>query len=467
MKKISLYFLLALVGMLTTACNEDFKDWNDPQAWGPEGAIQIEGFSASAAQVVDLNALQNDSAKLFTLHTRDLPEGYVLDKARIVLAPAEVDGVAPSTVNTDLDGVCADAFNTLQTIVQNSYGLRPVERPFNGHVYVDAMKDGQAVLIDAGPVTVFIVPQAPEIEDAYYITGTCNGWNNSNTDFELSNGGADPYENPEFTCMVPADKVDGDLEFKVTPKSGIGGDWSKCLCNDDANPGKFVGNNAGGNFKVAAVAGAKFYKVTFNMLNMTWNVEALAFGDYIYEIGSNTSWSSVIPMKHINGQGQYVGYAYLDSEFKFKPNADNWNGDWGQDPKGPEGTLVVDGEENCKVDHAAWYMMTVDLSAMTWQLKEITAIGIIGSAVAHDSNWTTEFDMTYNASAKCWEITTDLNAGEFKFRANKAWDGLDWGGTPSALRNGGENLVIETDGNYTIKLYPICDGQSHCTIVKN
>ena len=81
-----------------------------------------------------------------------------------------------------------------------------------------------------------------------------------------------------------------------------------------------MGNNAGANFSVPADPTAKFYKVTFNMLTFTWSVQALAFGDYIYEIGSNTSWSSVIPLKHTNGQGEYVGFAYLDSEFKFKPN---------------------------------------------------------------------------------------------------------------------------------------------------
>ena len=461
---------MGLVAMLNTACNEDFKDWNDPQAWDQEDAVVIPGFAASAVGTIDLNALaDDDTVSVFTLPETALPEGYELADARIVANPAEINMVSNTKLECLTDGKLAQAKAPLQAMVQNTYGLRPVERKFTAQVLVDAKKDGQAVLINAGIIDLVVIPEAPVIEEAYYITGNCNGWDNSNIDYELSNGGADPYENPEFTCMVPAETITAsNFEFKVTPKSGIGGDWSKCLCADSENEGKFVGNNAGANFSVPADPTAKFYKVTFNMLTFTWSVQALAFGDYIYEIGSNTSWKSVIPMKHTNGQGEYVGYAYLDGEFKFKPNGekDNWTGDWGQDPTGAAGTLVVDGEENCKVDHAAFYKMTVDLSKMTWDLVEITSIGIIGDAVNGDTSWGTEYDLTYNATDKCWEITTDLKAGQMKFRANHDW-GINWGGTVNSLSHNGDNLVIAADGNYTIKLYPICDGKSYCTITKN
>lgn len=108
--------------------------------------------------------------------------------------------------------------------------------------------------------------------------------------------------------------------------------------------------------------------------------------------------------------------------------------------------------------------MTVDLSKLTWKVTELTTIGIIGDATP--GAWDSDTPMTYNSAAGCWEVTTDLAAGQFKFRANNGW-GINWGGTAAELRNDGENLVIETAGNYTIKLYPICDGKSHCTIVKN
>ncbi|MDO4511372.1 MAG: DUF5115 domain-containing protein [Bacteroidales bacterium] len=465
MKKISLYLLLAFVGMLTTACNEDFKDWNDPQSYPQEDAVTIPGYAAAAADVIDLRTIAEDFAiRIFNLPANALPEGYELADARIIANPTDINTIVNTEIACGVDGMLENAKAPLQTMVKDTYGLRPVERNFTAHVLLDAKKDGQAVLIDAGAVTLVVIPEAPEIEEAYYITGTCNGWNNSNTDFELSNGGADPYENPVYTCMIPAESVSGDLEFKVTPKSGIGGDWSKCLCADGENEGKFVGNNLGGNFKVPAVDGAKFYKVTFDMMAFTWKVDALNFADYIYEVGNNTGWGSVIPLKHVNTTGEYVGYAYLDGDFKFRPNENDWNGDWGQDPAGAPGTLVQEGENNCTIDHAAFYMMNVNLGDMTWKVTELTTIGLIGSATPN--GWDGDTPMTYNVTDGCWEITVDLVAGEIKFRANGGWD-INWGGTPAELRNGGENLPIEAAGNYTIKLYPICDGKSHCTIVKN
>ena len=165
----------------------------------------IPGFAASAVGTIDLNALaDDDTVSVFTLPETALPEGYELADARIVANPAEINMVSNTKLECLTDGKLAQAKAPLQAMVQNTYGLRPVERKFTAQVLVDAKKDGQAVLINAGIIDLVVIPEAPVIEEAYYITGNCNGWNNSNTDYELSNGGADPYENPEFTCMVPA-----------------------------------------------------------------------------------------------------------------------------------------------------------------------------------------------------------------------------------------------------------------------
>ena len=459
MKKISLYLLLALVGILTTACNGDYKDWADPQSYAPEDAVTIPGFTASSVGTIDVAALTSDTAKLFTLSTATLPEGYTLGNARIILVPQTETASSAYTYSTDTEGNCPTAADGLQEMVKNDYGLRPIERAYKGQVLVNAVKDGQAILINAGTIDLNVIPEAPVIEDAYYITGTCNGWDNSNTDFELSNGGADPYENPVFTCMVPAEKVDGDLNFKVTPKSGLGA-WAKQLCNDDNNPGKFVGDNAGSDFKFAAVAGAKFYKVSFDMLAYTWSVEALNFAEYIYEIGNSQSWTSCIPMRNTQ-DGKYVGFAYLDGEFKFKPNENNWDGDWGQDPKGAAGTLVVEGEQNCGPVDAGYYVMNVDLGAMTWSVTPITTIGIVGSGVG---SWDNDVPMTYDKAEGCWTVTTTFVAGAIKFRANNGWD-YNWGGTTDALTQGGADIAVEA-GTYTIKLWALCDGYAQCTIDK-
>ena len=54
----------------------------------------------------------------------------------------------------------------------------------------------------------------------------------------------------------------------MTPESGPGGDWSKCItATTDGTEGKLTDGNAGGNLVIKNVDGAKFYRVTFDLLN--------------------------------------------------------------------------------------------------------------------------------------------------------------------------------------------------------
>ena len=85
---------MGLVAMLNTACNEDFKDWNDPQAWDQEDAVVIPGFAASAVGTIDLNALaEDDTVSVFSLPATALPEGYVLADARVIANPTDINTV--------------------------------------------------------------------------------------------------------------------------------------------------------------------------------------------------------------------------------------------------------------------------------------------------------------------------------------------------------------------------------------
>ncbi len=466
MKKLALYFSMAMALFLGTACSDDYDDWADPMSYPQEDAITIPGFQATAVGTIDLNNAASDSSQLYTLSTAALPDGYTLSNARIVLVPQEATTATTTTQSTTLVGVAPNS--DLQSMVQTNFGLRPVERTYAGHVYVNAVKNGEAVLIDAGTVNVVVVPKAPVIEEAYYITGTVNGWNNSNTDYELSNGGADPYENPVFTVTIPASAVTSDLEFKVTPKSGLGGDWTKCLAAPaDGTEGKFVTDNGGGNglnFKIPMSADAKLYRISFNMLDQTWSYTCMNFAEYIYEIGNSTKWSGVVPLSSPAFSGIYKGFGYLDGEFKFKPNEGDWNGDWGQDPNGAAGTLVQEGEVNCTVATAGYYMMDVDLINMTWKVTPVTTIGVIGSF--ESSGWSSDVAMTYNVAGGYWEADVTLAAGdEFKFRANGGWD-INWGGTEDNLVQSGANLKATEAGTYNMKLYALCDGKAHVTVTK-
>ncbi len=122
---------------------------------------------------------------------------------------------------------------------------------------------------------VYSLASKPTIETAYYFTGSINGWNNSDTSYKLTNDYSNPYDNPIYTCRIPADNGNR-IEFKMTPESGLGGDWTGCLSatiNDEE--GRFAYNNEGGNLVINPITDAMFYDLTFNMLEQTWGYEAV------------------------------------------------------------------------------------------------------------------------------------------------------------------------------------------------
>jgi len=298
------------------------------------------------------------------------------------------------------------------------------------------------------------------IEQAYYLTGSINGWNNTDTTYKLTNDGTDPYANPTFTMRIPATADGSNIEFKMTPESGLGGDWSKCLAAGNGAAGTFAYNNEGGNLVVTAVEGAKYYDLTFNMMELTWSYVAVKFGNYFYEIGNEGGWSTSHAL--YGSDGVYKGYYYLNGEFKFKPNSDNWDDDL-EYVSGDNfsGTLVSTGGPNCPDPGAGFYEIKLDLNTMTYNLTAITSVSLIGGF----NGWSADLEMTYNSTDGCWEVTTSEVSGEFKFRANHDW-AINWGGDPSALTQDGANLNLEA-GNYTFKLYLSYNGAHTCTITKN
>ena len=115
---------------------------------------------------------------------------------------------------------------------------------------------------------------------------------------------------------------------------------------------------------------------------------------------------------------------------------------------------VLDPSGNNYAVAAGTYAFTVDVTALTIECTTTDDWGIIGSAVP-PYDWSVDVDMTYNGQRRMWEITTDLNDGEFKFRANDGWD-LNYGdsGADGSLDAGGDNIAISA-GNYTIRMDPV------------
>ena len=439
------------MALLMASCTDDYKDWAEPFSNAPEDPYSIS-FTASPASPIDFATVSGDKVLLFN-STIEGPEGAAATEYEVVLSDESGENQTP--VEVDAEGYAN--VEELEAAVYGLYGRRPVARTIPMEVGVAINVKG-ASIVKISSTTLTATPNAPEIEEAYYITGTPNSWNNSDTSLELTNGGGDVYENPVFKVLIPA--TGSDISFKVTPKSGLGGDWSKCLTASDTE-GKFATNNAGTDLKIPHVEGAKFYRVEFNMLDQTWKFDALNFNTYIWQAGNGNGWGSpASPLYSPAGDGKYTGFMYLDGEFKFRSGEDNWNApDWGKGAS--EGTLAEQAG-NLSAD-AGYYKVEVDLGALTYKLTPITTIGIVGPAQA--GGWDADTDMTYNKETGAWEATVELAADEMKFRANDGWD-INWGGTENNLTQGGNNIKVATAGKYFIQLFAYCDSKATFKMTK-
>lgn len=473
MKKLSIYMMLALAGLFMTACGPEDNEFASLKVAQADGTVVVPGFSAGQVGTIDLNTVEISDAqdvKVFSVSETALPEGVELSKAEIkftdgTLLPATADGLVAGKALTDY--------------VSGLYGLRPEVRSVAGTVFLYAMQNGAAVKINAGDVTFQVVPKAPVIAATYYLTGTLNDWKNNNTDFELGNGGQDPYTNPTYTCTLDLDALEhpGAIEFKATPVDGLGGDWSGCLAAGDE--GKFNYGNDGGNFKIEGInPKAKKLRLTFNMLDQTWSYAELVFNEYIYEAGVNNDWGKVMqPLYCADGNGLYTGYFYAqDADWsggkgavKFTGAFNDWNqGNYGtgsMNDDGLSGTLIDDGGSGNVLVEPGFYRADVNLATMTFTMTPIRSVFVVGSAVNND--WDRGVEMTFNIAKGCWEVDTTLGEGVIKFKGNGTWDNIDgnWGGTLDNIINGSnDNIPISVTGKVHIEFFPLCDTKSYATI---
>lgn len=460
MKKNILLTLGAVAVM--AACTEDYKDWSTPMSTDTPEAIA----SLTSGEYIDV------TPETATIDFADLSEGQENVKVCSFSAPAPVSGVVKGADYIVLDSVITYELTAdgemhavdLRNYVEVTYGRRPVERTVTAYVYTTYSNDTVSARCCSEPFVLTVKPEAPVIEQAYYFTGSINGWDNNNTDYKLTNDGSDPYENSTFKLRIPAPEDGSDIEFKMTPESGLGGDWSGCL-SAGTEDGKFAYNNAGGNLKITAVPGAKFYDLTFEMLDQTWTYTAISFSDYIYLACDFNGWSTdASPLTHL-GDGAYEGFYYIQEAdeastwgFKFVIDG-SWSG--GDHAKATSGSFELGGGGNLNCP-TGFYQVKVNQANATWTLTEVTTMSIIGTV---NGNWDTDTDLTFNTATKAWETTATLNAGEFKFRMNHDWS-ISWGGTAfdNLTNQNGPNMKVESAGQYKVQFWPNCNGMGKCTL---
>ena len=313
------------------------------------------------------------------------------------------------------------------------------------------------------------------IADSYYLIGGPGNWDNSKNQ-KFSHSDKSVFDDPVFTYVFPS--TGGEMWFAFGDEEAIDavGDnvWNK-LFGTKGDSKDLSGSfdrryNLDGDHSFCVDGSAKFYRFQVNMMTMTYEITPLNFAEYFYEIGNESGWSTSHPLFGANSDGKYQGYYWLNGEFKFKPNADNWDDDLEYvDGTTTGGTLTDAGGPNCPDPGAGFYQIDLDVAAMSYSLTKVETISIIGTV---NGSWDTDTDLTYNAETGAWEATTALKAGAMKFRMNHDWT-ISWGGAngdPKAYdnltQNNGKDLDLAEDGTYKIELYIAYEGNNKVVITK-
>lgn len=481
MKKLSLYISIALAGLFMGSCSEDFKDWADPQTNPQEDAITIPGFTATAAQAIDFASVTTDSVNTFSLSSAALPEDFTLGNARIELTPQGVENATKTTVNTSLDGKGAVA--DLAPVVESAYGKRPTARTFDAQVYVNAVKDGQAVLIDAGKINLVMTPKAPFIDTNYYLVGQMTDWS-LDTKFKFTHSDADVYEDPVFTIMFTT--TDDNQYWKIIPQGNVdaGNIWAvennpKGVVGvekdgDDAMSGTLLTTTSKGEKANAGkIAKAGIYQMTINMMDYTYSIKQIAPEYYL--VGALQSWSdqnmSCLMTAETamvqNFTTKWTGDAnmkiWLGSDFGKWDNA--FGSASGDGVNTAEGKLKAGGGAIVCPEKGAYYTFTADFSTMTYkwtklanqnptEFKNVSLIGVGGKWNDGD-----DIDLKQEAPHNWYLAKQEIPAGGLKIRADHKWrDDGNWGfaegqkyeSKGTLITSGGSSNISVPAGTYNI-----------------
>ena len=498
MKKLGLY-TMALLSVGLVGCNQDFDTEFVPQTNPQESLLQMSDVSVAASSTSTINLadyINEDEGtdKLIPIGTVSVKEGALpantILKAEVEFSksPDFDDSVVLDANSLDGTSEITVQASTLQDAYFNNITRNPATTELYTRTVLYTVTGGTSEAMIGEPDNNFFAERSVKftplnkvhIDVAYYYVGATNGWSDSDKTYKLSNGGDDPYENPVFTCTVPApfneDGTRAENWFKIAPEAAYtsGNFWGGLVGvkdnGDSSTSGTLVGPGDVGAFYQPASDGALYYRISINMMEMTYTITPLNFGEYLWEAGVNNNWGTEAqPLYCSDGNGTYVGFFYaMDADwsggkgaFKFQKEFNNWDVNYGYGSgDDASGTL---GGDNFMVE-PGFYRAEIDLVANTYKLTKITTVGIVGPAQA--GGWSDDTDMTYNKETGAWEATLDLAADELKFRANDGWD-INWGGeSTDALTQGGPNLKVATAGKYFVQLFAYCDGKSYCKLTK-
>jgi hypothetical protein len=485
MKKIFFAAIALMSSIAFTSCNQDFMDGIAGPLTSPEETPQTVAFGNGAVTevpAIDLAKVTSDVVKVCNITAPTVTDenaklvGYVLTIGENQF---------------DIDQKAEISVTDLTSIVVGAFGMRPVEREFEGVVRCYYSANGQSIVTVSDPFKIKVIPAAPVIEEAYYYVGAANGWGGQ--DYKLTNGGGDVYDDPVFSVTVPAQG--GDHWFKIMPESAfsLGSIWDSPsvvgVYNNGTSDleGMFIvdknGNDQPGSGANAWCLKegdhpADFYKITINMMNQTYTIKPIIVAAQYYVVGGVQGWSDKNKTCLFTPEEKKNVLSYTtkwtgawDLKIWDADGFGNWDVAWGCAVDGdnsPSGALQNSGAQAISAPSAEFYTFTIDMNTQTYTWtklenqapKEYESISLIGEF----NGWGGDFDLTQVTPHNWYGVFTQESDGQLKYRANHDWSvnwgygsDKDWNVADSFNKigtNGGGNIWVPA-GTYAVYLNDI------------
>lgn len=440
--------------MAMVSCTEDYTDWGTPQTNPEEEAVTFGNGSVTPVDVINLADVTGDKVKVASIVAPTSTKNTYTPSFKI-----NFDG---QSFDIDADGNMAKA--DLATYITDKYGKRPTEHDIDATL--DAWVSNGATAVKMATSATFqvkAVPEAPVIENGYYLVGDMfnaegvDGWNTVSDKQAFKHSDKDVYDDPVFTITFETTKE--NQYWKIIPKKNAdaGNIWADGVVGpkvdgDDSMTGSLTNKDP----KAGKIAKAGKYKLTINMMDYSYTFEEVNYDPFIYFVGATDGWKNAEQKLALvdDAKGVYTGYLYCadpngwGNQFKFQRVAGSWDNEINSGAFSTFSGAATNEGGNIGVNAGEGvYYFDVNLSEGTITATKVETMGIIGGF----NGWGDDAVMTWNAEEYCFEATNvGVTADGWKFRVNGGWD-INLGGSLNNLTAGGDNLSVA--GN-TIKLYP-------------
>ncbi len=311
-----------------------------------------------------------------------------------------------------------------------------------------------------------------EIEEAYYLVGSFNGWDIASAiPFTKTNEG-NQYDEPDFhvNIKVTPEQAEAGYSWKIIPASAFqAGTWEGAYgvvpaSDTETDSGSLIAS-AEAESNAGTIAQPGSYQIKVNMFDLTYSI-GLAY-DYLW-IKANGYFGTFDRMLRLytNDYVNYVGVMRVNHSFSLfcQPSSNEGGVAYGND-KDAEITTDENGitsgkmalctdlskVETMTVPGYALYLLRANLNKLDWSAAPIDAISLVGEF----NGWNTSDEaatMTHNNHWTVWTLNNvTLPAGEFKFCVNHAW-AISFGGALDNIVENGGNIAVSEAGTYDVVL---------------